>query len=557
MMENKDKDVQKLEVKTGETLPAIPRNWRNLSMVSKMIILMSALIMLACMAGGVLAYMASSRVIEKEVQFTGEQVVTSISSAISTEMLNLPLDEKRQEALTNIRAILNRLLSNDKEDRIEDAFIMNKAKNNKSSKKSYSILAAKNEARVGGNFEFPDLLNSLTDLKQFTNTDNISVVASPVKFGKNHVGYVVITFNQKSLIKARNNIFVSFLLVFLTAFAITVLVTRFAIKYQLRPVVTLGKAAQEFADGNYDFNIKNATGRDEIATATNSFVKMRKTVNTFVDFSNRALVQKILNGEVTTEAEDANLSIAFGDGVGFTEWSARYTARQIGSMLTEYFTLIGMLVDKMSGFIDKTMGDGIMTFFGLEDDEVRSYSRNTIQTMFCAQYVIAFANYAFHTFYHRNPLKFRFGVASGRCVVGAMGAKGVKMDWTIYGMAVNIASKLEQICRTSGILIDRFTYENCGGKDYLIAEGPKDVKVKSVKEPIKAYDMIGYKEDADSQATRQIIRDYILSDEVKMVLNLSDEDYSTFIEFVKDKLGDDKEPLTMPAPDYVELELSA
>ncbi len=542
---------------TGEANPASrrkpPRSWRNLSMVSKMTILMSALIMLACVAGGVLSYAASSKAIEKEIHFAGSQVVTSISSAISTEMLNLPLDDKRQEALTNIQAVLSKLLSSDKEGRIEDAFILDKVKEDKDGKKSYSILAAKTEARVGGNFEFPDLLNDLANLRQFTNTEKISVVASPVKFGKNHVGYVVITFNQKSLIKARNSIFVSFLLVFLSAFAITVLVTRFAIKYQLRPVVKLGKVAQEFADGNYDFHIEEVPGRDEIATATNSFAKMRRTVNTLVRFSNRALVEKIRSGEISEEMEDANLSIVFFDGVGSTEWAARYTARQIGSMLTEYFTLIGIPIRKMGGIIDKYMGDGAMIVFGIKDDEARNYSRNAIQTMFCIQHVIAFANYAFHTFHHRNPLKFRFGAASGRCVVGAMGDKGEKaqMSWTSLGMAVNIASKLEKVCQESGILLDRFTYKNCGGEDYLTAEGPKGVKVKSVKKTIKTYTMTSYKEDADNQAVRKIILDCLLSDEVKAILNLKDEDYDKFVEFVKSKLDDDKEPLTMPAPDYV------
>ena len=551
-MPKKMKEMSVVSSTQDETDKSVPasrrkpqRNWRNLSMVTKMTILMSALIMLACVAGGVLSYLASSQIIEREVNFTGSQVVRSISSAISTEMLNLPLDDKRQKSLTNIRTILNKLLSSDKEGRIEDAFILDKAKEDDSGKKSYSIIAAKNEARIGGNFELPNLLNGLTDLKQVTSLDKALVVASPVKFGKNHVGYVVITFNNKSLEKARNSIFFAFLMVFLAAFAITVLATRFAIKYQLKPVIELGKAAQEFADGNYDYSLERMEGGDEIATTYNAFGGMGKNLQTAFQFCPVGLNRKIASGKLIA-AEGKNLTIVFGDGVGSTKWSRAYEARRIVSMLTEYFTIIGRIIDRMGGFVDKTMGDGILCYFGL-DQSPREASRSAVRAVICIQHVIAFVNYAFQKYHSRLPLRFRFAIASGRCSVGPMGARGVKMDYTIIGDAVNVAAKLEGKAPVGGLLVDNYTYQNCG-EGHVATREPEVINVE--ENDVDTRSVNKHENPDEASVDRTIILDIIQSEEMGEILSLSDEDYMEFILFVTTELND-KEPTT-PAPDYME-----
>ncbi|MBN2096617.1 hypothetical protein JW752_04470 [Candidatus Peregrinibacteria bacterium] len=527
--------VSSAEDETGGTAPAPRREktkrFRKISMVTKMIGLMVVLMLFASLAYYLLTYREAGKAIEDIILISGEQLVGSMSDSITTEMYNLRDESQKQQSISNLTLIMKKRLAGKGSQGIEDAYILNK---------DFSILVAKESFREGGSYEHPDLLKDLAGVQTIYSDAHISTVAAPVQYSKITMGYVVMTFNKLAAEQARRRIRTMFLFIFGVVFVCMVIILRFTLQRQLKPIVNLGCASDEFTKGNYDFDLTEAPGNDEVATTIRSFKRMMENFRIIARFSNRVLVDKIRRGEMAEKAEEVNLTVCFMDGVGFTTWSAAHTAPKVADYLTNYFTLSGRLIDQLGGLIDKTIGDAILAYFGVDEKESKAPAQNAIRTMFAIQYMIAFANYAFRTFHGRLPMDFRIGVATGRCVLGAIGVKGVRMDFTIASLVANLAQRLESMADPGGTLIDSFTYQNSGGEDYLVVEGPMMIKPKGFKNKVPAYKVITFKNKADKEAFCRDLFACATSPEVKTVLSLAEEDWIAYEKYVRECLNDDE-----------------
>jgi len=508
----------------------------GISMITKMIVVTALLLLAASVAGGISSYLVAASAIEREIEFTAQQVVASLAGSITTVI-------KNPGAAGELQIALNKVLREDDEGRVVDAYILDK---------TLVVLAAKDTQAVGTQYSGGLLGEQFRSVGILDSAETHTTVAAPVQWGKKkrrNLGYVVFSFSQGAVKKARNEIVLQFVLIFLIAFACTILFTRTVLKYLLRPVVTLGRAAYELAKGNYTFPIADIGGKDELAMSTRSFIKMREAQQIFVHFSNPALVRKILGGIAHDKAEEAKLTISFGDGVSFTSWSSAHTAAEISGMLTDYFTLAGKLVDAHNGIVEKFIGDCIMSYFGLDEESTTTAARNAILALVCTQHVFNFSNYAFKRYHNRVPLQFRFGAASGKCVVGPMGAKGVKLDYTLVGSPVNLASRLESLAPAGGIVIDRFTYLNAGGDAFL------SIKHTEVKHNVKGFEdvesgirvlHVGNLSGAAQRAmTCEFLFGFLQRKDVQDILQLSDEQQREFLARVKERL--DTTGLELPA----------
>jgi adenylate cyclase len=357
------------------------------------------------------------------------------------------------------------------------------------------------------------------------------------------LGYVVFEFSQDAVTKAKNRIFIWFTLVFLIAVGITVFFTRSVLKRLLRPVVKLGEAARELADGNLEFPIDEAHGRDEIASATNSFIAMRKAQAVYMRFSNPALNRKILKGIAPDKAEEVKLTIGFGDGVKFTNWSGAHTAHEIAEMLTDYFSIAGTLIDQFDGIIEKFIGDAIMSYWGIEAGDPKIHAQQAIKAKLAIQHAFGLANWAFKKFKGRFPLRFRFGIATGKTVVGPIGARGIKLDYTIIGSPVNLASRLEGISDPGGLAVDNFTFLNSGGEDFLRVHEPVNEKIKGFENPVTVYSVIGVKDPAEDEALRKFLAEFFAREGTLKILRLTDDELVKFKDEVEKRLS---EPLSLP-----------
>ena len=511
------------------------RRWR--SMVYKMIAVTGLLLLGASIAGGVSAYWVSSSAIEQEIQFTGQQLVTSLAGSITTVI---------KEDKDELQRALNKLLAKDPEKRIENAFILDE---------NFRILAAKDVRMVGNDHPNGPHLSKLQlkEVHVLEGKKGTTTIAAPVQWGKKEaaklLGYVVFSFSQNAINNARNSIIVWFSLVFFFAFGCTILITRYVMKRLLKPVVKLGVAANELAKGNFEHPIEAPQSNDEIGVAIMSFIQMQERIGKFLMFTNRPLARKIISGDL--KAEDRNLVVSFGDMKDFTDKTGNMAAEDVAGICNRYFTLHGQVIESFDGYADKFEGDCVMSVFGHDTrDNPRLRARNAIRAKIYTQHIFSLANYAMHSFRSLPVMQFRFGLASGKMILGPMGDKHRKMDYTVIGKPVNLSSRIEALSTVGGLEVDKFTFLDAGGNEFLIASEPvnhKDMKGFEKEEGgIDTYQIFGFRDPEETELMRQFVREYFRNELVQAELMLTPEQLEEFLNHVERKLSEKQ--LVLPTP---------
>lgn len=200
------------------------------------------------------------------------------------------------------------------------------------------------------------------------------------------------------------------------------------------------------------------------------------------------VIETILKGGVGTkddimEPRDLTATILFTDIVGFTHFSEQMPPREINMILNQHFHRMADIVFRYDGTLDKYLGDGLMAVFGApmekEDDaerairaakEMREGLREKLgETGAGSQFDI------------------RIGINTGRVVAGNIGSPN-RVDYTVIGDPVNVASRLESIAEPNQILIGEETYRHVKEKFRIKKVGSKKVKGKGAE--IMVYEVI-------------------------------------------------------------------
>ena len=86
-----------------------------------------------------------------------------------------------------------------------------------------------------------------------------------------------------------------------------------------------------------------------------------------------------------------------------------------------------------------------------------------------------------------KPLQCRMGINTGYCTVGNFGSED-RMDYTIIGGGVNLASRLETEATPGEILISYETYAHVKDRIHCTEHG--DVTVKGIAYPVATYQVV-------------------------------------------------------------------
>src|SRR5438094_875172 len=131
------------------------------------------------------------------------------------------------------------------------------------------------------------------------------------------------------------------------------------------------------------------------------------------------------------------MSVMFIDLAGFTGMSERLGDRII-PLLSRYFDSVSVQIQNQNGTIDKFIGDAVMAFWGAP-------SPNPDHAVDCCRAALACRRAVEEAGLvddHGQPVKIRIGINSGDMLVGNIGSE-VRLNYTVIGDAVNIASRLE------------------------------------------------------------------------------------------------------------------
>ena len=99
-----------------------------------------------------------------------------------------------------------------------------------------------------------------------------------------------------------------------------------------------------------------------------------------------------------------------------------------------------------------------------------------------------------------RPLRVRMGINTGYCTVGNFGS-AMRLDYTIVGGEVNLASRLESAAEPDQILISHHTYALI--RDRVACTERGEMTVKGIAHPIQTYQVLGFAE-TEAQTGRRL-----------------------------------------------------
>ncbi len=204
--------------------------------------------------------------------------------------------------------------------------------------------------------------------------------------------------------------------------------------------------------------------------------------------------QSIFSGEQSAivASKRKKLTVFFSDLVGFTEIADRLESEDLTQILNQYLTEMTSIALDHGATIDKYIGDSLMIFFG--DPVSRGVQADAVT---CVKMAIAMQkrlrslSEEWKTMGLTEKLECRIGIATGFCTVGNFGSED-RMDYTIIGGTVNLASRLEGVAAPGTTLVAAETYGLI--QDAIVCEEQETVAVKGIAYPVRTYRVIDTKE---------------------------------------------------------------
>jgi adenylate cyclase len=140
-------------------------------------------------------------------------------------------------------------------------------------------------------------------------------------------------------------------------------------------------------------------------------------------------------------------AILFADMVGFTRLSERMEPDALVGLLREFHGRLARVAFANDGTIDKYIGDAIMVHFGTprprDDDPVRALTCAAAMIAEMKRWNVERASEG------QAPIEIGIGLHYGKVVVGNIG-HAQRLEFTVLGDAVNVASRLERLTRHAG-----------------------------------------------------------------------------------------------------------
>ncbi|HEY6463059.1 MAG TPA: adenylate/guanylate cyclase domain-containing protein, partial [Polyangiaceae bacterium] len=259
----------------------------------------------------------------------------------------------------------------------------------------------------------------------------------------------------------------------------------------LRRVNTALKRVEQL-DYVHVFGVETGDELEDLANGFNTMVdglkERDKLRTTFGKYMTSAVMEHLLAGKVALGGESLEVTILFTDIRSFTTLSEKMDPQQLVGLLNEYFTeMVGIVMDE-GGVVDKYIGDAIMAVFGAPVPK-KEDARNAIRAAVKMRRALATLNERLAT-RGLPPLRTGIGIHTGEVVAGNIGSEK-RMEYTVIGDAVNLASRLETSTKDLGVnvLVSEDTYQLT--KDMVEARPVKEITVKGRAAPVMTYEVLG------------------------------------------------------------------
>jgi adenylate cyclase len=191
-----------------------------------------------------------------------------------------------------------------------------------------------------------------------------------------------------------------------------------------------------------------------------------------------------------------HMSALFTDIRNFTTVAEKLEPEDLVSLLNRYLTAMSDVILKEKGTIDKYEGDAIIAFFGAPLDLADHALRTCMSAITIKRTEKELNKTLLEGGLSPAPLLTRIGINTGSMVAGNMGTDN-KMNYTIMGNTVNLASRLEGANKQYGtwILAAESTIKETG--NLLLVRRLDRVRVVGINEPVRIYELMETMEAAE------------------------------------------------------------
>jgi adenylate cyclase len=174
---------------------------------------------------------------------------------------------------------------------------------------------------------------------------------------------------------------------------------------------------------------------------------------------------------------------------GYTHYAEHTPPAVVIEMLNQFFGLATEAIIRNGGFINKFLGDAIMALFGALAVQPDQAHRAALAALEIQSGVEKF-NQA-RSAEGKDPIVIGIGINRGDVVAGSVGS-AARMEYTVIGDAVNVASRLTSAAKAGEILISRMALEPAA--ELLEVKPLPPLQVKGKTEPVEVFYLVGRKE---------------------------------------------------------------
>ncbi len=188
---------------------------------------------------------------------------------------------------------------------------------------------------------------------------------------------------------------------------------------------------------------------------------------------------------------EKNMTVLFSDIRDFTSLSEEMTPQENFSFINGYLSNMEPVLFNHHGFVDKYIGDAIMALFPKSADDALRAAIAMLEQL--RKYNASAERVG------EKPVRIGIGLNTGLMMVGTVGGSR-RMETTVIGDAVNLASRLESMTKTYGVelLISEHSYYGLKRPTDHDIRFVDRVRVKGKDQPQSVYEVF----DADPQPIR-------------------------------------------------------
>jgi adenylate cyclase len=288
----------------------------------------------------------------------------------------------------------------------------------------------------------------------------------------------------------KKNMLIIMLILFCLTAILSALVSK---KLFTKPIIKLTNQTKHVQNMELKRIKKVSSVIQEIDSLSNAMVQMSNGLMSFNKYLPTELVRTLIKQGIEAElgGVEKTVTIFFSDLVSFTKASEKYGNKLIPH-LGECLSNISKTIGTERGIIDKFIGDAVMAFWGAPLPN-KNHAIDACRAALHSQELLRKLRMIWESD-EKHPFKMRIGLNTGAVIVGNIGSEE-RMDYTVLGDPVNLASRLEALNKIYGtsILIGEETYINA--RYAIIARKIDTVAVYGKEEGIIIYELLAMKDE--------------------------------------------------------------